>query len=713
MALFYYIIGLMKRWRHTLVVLSGSLITYAQNPETMAHQFTNDLIHETSPYLLQHAHNPVNWHAWKPEVLKKAEKEDKLLLISIGYAACHWCHVMERECFEDVEVAQTMNTHFVNIKVDREERPDVDHIYMDALQMMTGQGGWPLNIVALPDGRPFWGATYVRKEQWIRALDQLADMYRNNPEKLIKYAEDLATGIRQINLIEDAPAETVVSPEELWALTKNWYRYFDTKKGGYNRAPKFMMPGNLDFLLHYAWSTGNVAIDKYVELTLTKMAYGGIYDQVGGGFARYSVDTKWHVPHFEKMLYDNALLTSLYAKAYAYKQNELYRQVVGETIRFLSAELMDPDGGFYSSLDADSNNESGELEEGAYYVWKEDELKLLLGERFLLFKDYYNINSYGHWEHGNYVLIRDYSNEEIAEKHGIPVIQLLEVIEESKELLSEARKKRSRPGLDDKILCSWNGLMLKALTDAYRFLGEQDYLTLALKNARFIEENFLKKKSVLFHSYKNGKTTIPGYLEDYASVIDGFIGLYEVTFDEKWIQLARDLTNRCIEDYYDDESNLFYFSSKKEDFIIRRTLETGDNVIPASNSMMCKNLFRLSRLFMDNQYEEIANGMISRMQERMLAHPESHANWLHMLLYQQNPFYEVAIVGDTVEEKRKTLQSNYLPNSVFAGTNQSGKLDILKNRHVSDKTLIYICLKGTCKLPLESTSESLEQLQSR
>ncbi len=702
----------MKKWCHSLVVLFGSLISYAQNPETMAHRFTNDLIHESSPYLLQHAHNPVNWHAWKPQVLKKAQQEDKLLLISIGYAACHWCHVMERECFEDEEVAQTMNRHFINIKVDREERPDVDHIYMDALQMMTGQGGWPLNIVALPDGRPFWGATYVKKEQWIRALEQLAGMYRKEPEKLIKYAEDLAAGIRQINIIENTPAETIISPDELWETIKNWYRFFDLKRGGYNRAPKFMMPGNLDFLLHYGWASENSAIEKYVDLTLTKMAYGGIYDQLGGGFARYSVDTKWHVPHFEKMLYDNALLISVYAKAYAVQENQLYKQVVRETIDFLTRELMDPDGGFYSSLDADSDNKAGELEEGAFYVWTEVELKQLLGDRYPIFKDYYNINSYGHWEHGNYVLIRDYSDEELAEKHHIQVAQLLQMIDESKKLLFEARKQRDRPGLDDKILCSWNGLALKALTDAYRYLGEKLYLELALKNAAFIETYFLQENSLLLHNYKDGKATITGYLEDYASVIDGLIGLYEVSFDEKWIRLARKLTDRCLEDYYDENSSLFYFSSKKEEYIIRRTLETGDNVIPASNSMMCKNLFKLSRLLLDPGYEEAALAMISRMQERILAHPESHANWMHLLLYLQNPFYEVAVVGDEAEETRKSLQSNYLPNSVFAGTGQSGELQLVQDRYTEGKTQIYICLQGSCKLPVTSVSESLELLNT-
>ncbi len=677
----------------------------------MTHRFTNDLIHETSPYLLQHAHNPVNWYPWKPEILEKAEKEDKLIIISIGYAACHWCHVMEEQCFENEEVAKTMNDHFINIKVDREERPDIDHIYMDALQMMTGHGGWPLNIVALPDGRPFWGATYVKKEQWIRILEQIAEIYRKNPKKLVEYAEELTGGLQKINLIENDPSSELLSLEELNGVVTRWHRSFDTKMGGYNRAPKFMMPGNLDFLLHYAIATRDRTIKEYVDITLTKMAYGGVFDHVGGGFARYSVDTKWHVPHFEKMLYDNALLTSVYAKAYGHGKNDLYAEVVDRIIEFAKRELMNDEGGFYSSLDADSLNENGDLEEGAFYVWKKAELEDLLGDDFDLFKDFYNINSYGLWEHGNYVLIQDRPVSEIASKHQLEEEEVKQKIDSSRKILLEEREKRPRPRLDDKILCSWNGLMLKGLTDAYRYLGNDTYLELALKNAEFIEKNFLLDDGRIYHSFKDGNSTISGYLEDYAAVIDGFIGLYEVSFQYKWLQKAKDLTEYCLSNYYDQESGLFYFTSENDDYIIRRTLETGDNVIPSSNSMMYKNLLKLSRLFMDTEYDEKAQLMISQMQERTVKHPESHGNWMHAYLYSTLPYYEVAIVGEGFGDVRAMLQSNYLPNAVFAGTPNEGEIDILKNRYSESKTLIYICLQGTCKLPLEDASEALLQLR--
>ena len=446
---------------------------------------------------------------------------------------------MEKECFEDEQVAKLMNENFVNIKIDREERPDIDHLYMDAVQMMTGRGGWPLNVVTLPDGRPFWGATYVKKEDWMKVLTELTRLYKDQPEKIIGYAKDLAEGIKAINLVEIAPNSQILTKDQLDNSVKKWSRYFDHNYGGYNRAPKFMMPGNLDFLLHYAKSRKNDELMEYINLSLTKMAYGGIFDHLAGGFSRYSVDGKWHVPHFEKMLYDNGQLISLYSKAYAVTQNPLYKKVVEETISFISSELMDSTNAFYTSLDADSVNETGELEEGAFYVWQKEELQTLLADKFELFKDYYNINDFGLWEHGNYVLIRNKTDEAIAKKHKISISDVNKIISDCKDILYNVRKNRTRPRLDDKILCSWNGLMLKGLTDAYRFIKNDDYLDMALKNGNFIEAIFFKKDSGLYHNHKDGKSTINGYLEDYATVIDAFIGLYEITFDENWLNSAK------------------------------------------------------------------------------------------------------------------------------------------------------------------------------
>ncbi|WP_282159513.1 thioredoxin domain-containing protein [Ulvibacterium marinum] len=677
----------------------------------MTHTYTNALIHETSPYLLQHAHNPVNWQAWNVESLKTAQKENKLLLISIGYAACHWCHVMEHECFEDEEVAEVMNQNFINIKVDREERPDIDQIYMDAIQIMTGSGGWPLNIVALPDGRPFWGATYVKKDNWIKVLEQLNDLYQKNPSKVLEYAQNLAEGLQAINLIENRPNLDIINSRDLGEGIKQWSQFFDKKMGGYRRAPKFMMPVNLNFLLHYATVEKDHKILDYVNTSLTKMAWGGIFDHVGGGFSRYSVDAKWHVPHFEKMLYDNGQLISLYAKAYASSQNELYKSVIERTIQFVKKELMAENFGFYSSLDADSINASGSLEEGAYYVWQEDELKSILGKDFPVFKDYFNINSYGHWEHGNYVLIRDETDVEIAKKHDIDPKHLRTAMADCLRLLENIRNKRNRPRLDDKILTSWNGLMLRGLVDAYRYLGKKEYLDLALKNAKFIETELTKEDGGLYHNHKNGISTINGYLEDYASIIDAFIGLYETTFDERWLTSAQELMDYCLENFKDEVSGLFFFTSQKEPRLVRRTLQTSDNVIPASNSIMAKNLFRLSKILFEANYEDIAQQMLKNIQGNFEKNAQSHANWMQLALYFNNPFYEVAIVGEQYQEKAKELYTSYLPNIVLAAAKRDSKLMLLQNRFKPKETLYYVCEHGSCKLPVLQSKEVLTQIR--
>ncbi len=701
----------MSKSNVTLLLLLITLQGCSQKKEPMSNKHTNALINESSPYLLQHAHNPVNWEPWSLNALEKAKRENKLVLISIGYAACHWCHVMEKECFEDEEVAKIMNENFVNIKIDREERPDIDHLYMDAVQMMTGRGGWPLNVVTLPDGRPFWGATYVKKEDWMKVLLELTRLYKEQPDKINGYAKDLAEGIKAINLVEVGSNSEVLTEDQLDISVKKWSRYFDHNYGGYNRAPKFMMPGNLDFLLHYATTKKNDDLLEYVNLTLTKMAYGGIFDHLAGGFSRYSVDGKWHVPHFEKMLYDNGQLISLYSKAYAITNNALYKKVVEETIAFVTTELMDSTNAFYASLDADSLNEMGELEEGAYYVWQKAELQTLLGDKYALFKDYYNINDFGLWEHGNYVLIRDTSDEKIAEKHKISVSEVKKVISECKQILNKVRNNRKRPRLDDKILCSWNGLMLKGLTDAYRFIKNDQYLDLALKNAKFIKETFIRKDGSLYHNHKNGKSTINGYLEDYASVIDAFLGLYEITFDENWLNEAKALTDYCIANFTDDRSGLFFFTPKQDSYIIRRTIEKADNVIPSSNSIMAKNLFKLSRFFPDEDYEKITQKMVVNLQQSFEKDTASYANWLHLVLYFQKPFYEISIVGENYKKTASDMQLSYLPNVVFAGASAESELSLIQNRFVANSTLIYLCEHGSCKLPTEDMAQVLDQLK--
>lgn len=697
--------------RSIYILLMVTIILYGceQKKKEMTHKYTNALIEETSPYLLQHAHNPVNWEAWHPEVLERAKKENKPLLISIGYAACHWCHVMEEECFEDEEVAKMMNENFINIKIDREERPDVDQIYMDAIQMMTGNGGWPLNIVALPDGRPFWGATYVPKDNWIKSLNQLTQLYKEDPDKVIGYANDLERGIQSINLVENKKDIDSYSLEQLHGAVENWSTYFDTYLGGYKRAPKFMMPNNLDFLLHYATSQNDETVLEYVNTTLTRMAYGGVFDQIGGGFSRYSVDTKWHVPHFEKMLYDNGQLISLYAKAYAVTKNPLYKNVVEKTINFVQEELADENGGYYSSLDADSLNETGELEEGAFYVWSEEQLKSLLPTDFELFKDYYNINSYGEWE-GNYVLIRDKKATEVAEKHSISEEMLQEKMSGALKILKQERNKRSKPRLDDKILTSWNGLMLKGLIDAHRYLQDENYLNLALNNASFIEKEMMKNSGELFRNHKNGKSNINGFLEDYASTIEAFIALYEVTFDQKWLNHAKVLTDYALIHFNDEKSGMLFFTSDADDSLIRRTLETSDNVVSASNSIMANNLLRLHKVFSKDGYGERAHQMLKNIQGNFDENGQSYANWMHLVLYENLNFYEIAVVGEAYQELGKTILSNYIPNSIVVGSKEEGEIELLKSRYNEGQTLIYVCIEGTCKLPVTSAEQAINQL---
>ena len=698
--------------RYILLLLSFSLLTCkGQNSEPMTHKFTNDLINETSPYLLQHAHNPVNWKAWNDETLALAKQENKLIIISVGYAACHWCHVMEHESFEDEEVAQLMNANFVNIKIDREERPDIDQVYMNAVQLMTGSGGWPMNVIALPDGRPVWGGTYFKKEQWMSSIEQIAKLYVEKPEKLYEYADKLEQGIKAMDIVERNTTEPIFEAAFVEETVKTWSKQFDNREGGMNRSPKFMMPNNYHFLLRYAYQNNDEKLQKYVNLTLTQMAYGGVFDQVGGGFSRYSTDVNWHIPHFEKMLYDNGQLVSLYADAYLITKNELYKAVVTETLAFVKRELTHENGTFYSSLDADSNNASNELVEGAYYVWQKDSLETILKEDFKLFSDYYNVNNYGFWEHDNYVLIRKDDDASIIKKHELTQSELNDKKKSWKALLLKERNKRSKPRLDDKTLTSWNAIMLKGYLDAYRVFGTKSYLETAVTNANFIINNQLRDDGGLNHNYKNGKSTINGYLEDYANVIDAFITLYENTLDEKWLLTARDLANYVFDHFLDDSSHMFYFTSDEDSNLVSRNIEYRDNVIPASNSIMAKNLFKLSHHFDNTHYHDTATTMLNNVKPEIDQYASSYSNWLDLMLNYSQPYYEVAIVGQDVLEKITELNASYIPNKMIAGSANENNLPLLKNRYIEDETLIYVCVKKACKLPVSKVEDAIPLLK--
>ena len=696
----------------SLLVISILIIgCKGENSEATKHKYTNALVNETSPYLLQHAHNPVDWNPWNDTTLEKAKTESKLILISVGYAACHWCHVMEHESFEDSLVAQVMNKNFINIKVDREERPDVDQVYMNAVQLMTGSGGWPLNVITLPDGRPVWGGTYFKKEQWMDALEQISKLYSENPERLQEYAEKLEEGIKSLDVVKLNTDEPVFKTPFIKDAIKNWSKQFDNKLGGMDRAPKFMMPNNYHFLLRYAYQNNDHELLNFVNLTLKQMAYGGVFDQIGGGFSRYSVDKKWHIPHFEKMLYDNGQLVSLYSDAYLISKNELYKNTVVETLNYIKYNMTTSDGAFYSSLDADSNTKEGELEEGAFYVWNKDELKTLLQEDFELFSDYYNVNDYGFWEHDNYVLIRKDDDTKIMEKHKLSRASLEDKKNQWKTILLKERNKRAKPRLDDKTLTSWNAIMLKGYIDAYRVFNNEDYLASAKKNANFIVDNQLRKDGGLNHNYKNGTSSINGYLEDYATTIDAFIALYENTLNEKWLKISQDLANYTFDHFFDESSNMFFFTSNEDASLVSRSIEYQDNVIPSSNSIMAKSLFKLSHYYDNEHFSKTAMTMLNNVKPEMQEYPSGYSNWFNLMLNYAKPYYEVAIVGKDAKEKIKQLNQNYIPNKLIAGSTSENNMPLLENRYNPDNTFIYVCVNKACKLPVSEVNKAIKFLK--
>ncbi len=675
------------------------------------HAFTNDLIHESSPYLLQHAHNPVQWHPWGKSAIDVAKKSNKLLIISIGYAACHWCHVMEHESFEDTITAKLMNDHYVSIKVDREEHPDVDKIYMSAVQQLTGRGGWPLNVIALPDGRPVWGGTYFPNDKWKSALYQIADLWQKNPKKLYDVADQLEKGIKAAEIIHPNTSGEKFDKESIKKALSFWKQYKDDTYGGFNRAPKFPMPAQYQFLLRAGLQLQDKDIQKFVKLTLDKMLQGGIYDHINGGFARYATDTKWHIPHFEKMLYDNAQLVSLYSQAYLLYKEDAYKQGVYETLSFVQNELMDDTGAFYSSLDADSLDENGELEEGAYYVFTKKELKELIGEDFPLFKEYFNINAYGLWEEGKYHLIKKMNDDAFVKAYNISKEDLLDKVLQWKEILRKYREHRERPRLDDKTLTSWNALMLNGFVDAYKTFQNPEFIEVALKNARFIKQHQIKKDFSLWHSYKNNKSTIDAYLEDYALLIKAYINLYEVTGDTQWLFLSDELLQYAIQHFYDQSSGMFYFTANDKNDLLTRPMETDDNVIPSSNAVMADNLFRLGHFFEKQDYIDKSTIMLQNILPKIGRYAPGYYQWLNDILDHIGDFYELAIVGVDAKNEALKLYKYYIPNKIIAFADKENDLALLQNRMVPGKTYIYLCVNNACQLPETKIQEVIKKIK--
>ena len=669
----------------------------------------NELVNETSPYLLQHAYNPVNWKAWNENTLKLAKEQNKLIVISIGYSSCHWCHVMEEESFENDSIAKIMNDSFINIKVDREERPDVDNIYMNAVQLMTGKGGWPLNCITLPDGKPVFGGTYFTKEQWSKILKDVSKLYKENPQKVEEYAQRVTEGIQTSELITLNKEEAVFKNEEIIAAINLSAEQLDTINGGFKGAPKFPMPNTLDYLLRYQYHFNKPELFKYIKKSLTKMAYGGIYDQIGGGFSRYSIDNRWHIPHFEKMLYDNAQLVSVYSKAYLQDKNELYKSIVKETLDFVNDELNANNGAFYSSLDADSKNENNELEEGIFYTWTKQELKALIKD-YKLFANYYNVNTTGFWENDLYVLIRDQSVTEFAKKNKLTKDELKEKIADWKSILNVARNKRRKPNLDDKILTSWNALMLQGYVDAYKAFDQKEYLNKAVKIAEFILHNQLRSDGGLNRNFKDGKSTINGYAEDYATVIQAFISLHEVSLDEKWLIISKEIMEYAIIHFYDSTSGMFFYTSKEDPSLIARKTEVIDGVISSSNSIIGNSLFKLGHYFYDQKMIKISKQMLNNLKIEIIKNPMGYSNWLHLMTNFTQPFYEVAVVGKNANTITKEFYKNYFPNILISASNKDSELPLLEFKYIDGETLIYVCVNGTCKLPLADISKAIKSI---
>ncbi|WP_159637872.1 thioredoxin domain-containing protein [Sphingobacterium composti Ten et al. 2007 non Yoo et al. 2007] len=664
----------------------------------------NKLQNEHSPYLKQHANNPVHWFPWGQEALDIAKNENKLIIISIGYSACHWCHVMERESFENEAIAQTMNQFYVSIKIDREERPDIDQIYMIAVQLMTNAGGWPLNVICLPDGRPIYGGTYFKPHDWQNVLLQIAQMWEETPETTIDYAERLTAGINKAEKLPIAPIPEEYTLLDIKSVVLPWKEQFDLRDGGYRRAPKFPLPNNWLFFLRY----GSLAHDEetvdHVHFTLEKIANGGIYDHIGGGFARYSVDGKWHVPHFEKMLYDNGQVISLYSEAYQQKPNILYKNVVFETIEWAKREMLAKNGGFYSALDADS-----EGVEGKFYTFDYSEFDVL-GEDADLAREYFNITKDGNWseEQINIPFVNGSNNNLITEA-GFTAEEWDIYLKEIKTKLLAYRNQRVRPGLDHKQLTTWNALLLKGLVDAYRVFGELEHLELALGISSFIKSHCTSHGNLL-HQPADNNRKIDAFLDDYAFTIEAYIALYEATFKEEWVYTAKELAEKAIALFYDAEQKTFYYTSAQAEELIARKSEIMDNVIPASSSTIVRQLYKLGLLLDNENFTAIADQVFANVFPHIKSYGSAYSNWAIQLLEHHYGTNEIALTGTEAQKWRSEIDKvKYIPNKIFLGGTKSTLPLLINKEQLESKA--YLCRNKTCSLPQQSITDLLELIK--
>lgn len=677
-------------------------------------EHSNHLAGETSPYLLQHAHNPVDWYPWGEAALKKAIEEDKPILVSIGYAACHWCHVMEKESFEDEETAAMMNDYFVNIKIDREERPDLDHIYMSAVQTMTGSGGWPLNVFLTPQKKPFYGGTYYppvpafNRPSWKQVLQGVVNAFHEKREQLETQAENLTSQILQSGSFGIAkPDESGITKAHIDSAFQNAMAVADKVSGGFGAAPKFPQTFTIQFLLRYFHYTKNKEALEQAVLSLNSMINGGIYDQLGGGFARYSTDGEWLAPHFEKMLYDNALLISVMSEAWQVTHDHLYAKTVSQTVDFIERDMMSDEGGFFSALDADS-----EGEEGKYYVWNKKEIDELLGENSAIFCDYYNVTEHGNWEEKNILRVMQ-PLDAFAAQHGLSTTAVEDILSKGAALLLTERGKRIPPLLDDKILLGWNALMNTACSKAYAAFGVERYQALAIRNMDFLLKKFFDEgNSEWKHGYKNGVASNPAFLDDYAHLIQALIHLQEITGNSEYLLKAGELANLVLNYFEDEESGLFFYTHRNQQDVIIRIKEIYDGATPSGNATMAWNLLYLSLIFDNSHWREKASHMMGALTNVVSRYPTSFGMWATVLLGMYYGKNEIAIVGDRYTDILSDVLKYYLPDRIIQsspGDNET--FPLLASRHVLHQTNIYLCRDYSCKKPVQNAVELMQLIE--
>ena len=676
------------------------------------HEHTNELIHETSPYLLQHAHNPVNWLPWSEDALQQAKISNKPILVSIGYSACHWCHVMERESFEDRDVAAYMNDHFINIKIDREERPDLDHIYMDAVQILTGSGGWPLNVFLTSEGKPFFGGTYFppekkyNKPSWKDILQFIIEIWGKNRKEAEEQAHKLINHIQAASISFNKPPginKTEIlqklGDDFFSTLTQKILKNADKKYGGFGTAPKFPQTFSIQYLLLYSYFYKDEESKAHALFSLQSMLNGGIYDHLAGGLARYSTDDKWLAPHFEKMLNDNALLIDVLCDAYQINGNNHFKKAIEQTIDFCIKEMHDFNGGFYAALDADS-----EGVEGKYYVWEIEEIRDVLKEDAVLFCEYYNLEEKGNWEHKN-ILHSKQSIDEFAAEKNIDSVFLEVLLKKSREKLLGIRNKRIRPSTDDKILLGWNALFLKALGKASAALKNESYKQLTSELYEFIINNFSENGIIVYHSFKNGKKKYQAFLDDYAYLIQASITMQELTGEEKYLLQAKTLTEFVISEFKQEAGSLFFYTSKSQSDIVIRKVEVNDSAVPSGNSIMAENLLYLAKIFDHQEWQNQAEQMLDTVLLLVEKHPSSFSIWLSVMIKHFKGYKEIIITGGDAISMLKEVLSNFIPNKIIQSSIVEKNYPLLKNKKFGNEGLIYVCENFSCAEPVESITE--------